>query len=256
MESEGISVGGAIAPPIDFLSQDETNPDPVSNLTQGGPDSSIILDSGEIVRESRTNPYTILKPKNEILVHIRTNYSQLVERVPSELVRRVCTIYGQSEQATRIINYILENPSFLVPTMRYELELKKRTIYQILQNLYPWVKKTDTKIPHPDPSTKGPYPHVYIIDGEDLLDHLGEARKSYYDTLEQHDPVMKHAKSFEAISARIAHQLWGKGMKYIEEARVLELCKEIPKEHLHPRDRKTVVKQVTVHLAKLREGSP
>ena len=171
------------------------------------------------MRDPRNNYHTLPIAQNEILVHIRINYSKLVEVVLRGLVRHVCTIYGQSEQATRVVNYILENPSFLVPTMRHGLGLKKLTIYHILNDLWPWVKKTDKTVEPPNPSTRGPHPHVWIVDGENLVEGVNEARMSYYDTLKQHDPALKHIEGLKLISARIAHQIWDGGIKYARARR-------------------------------------
>ncbi len=140
-----------------------------------------------------------------------------------------------------------------MPTLRYELWINKRTVYQILNDLYPWVRMTDKTIPPLNPHTKGPYPHVWIADGHDLLENMDGARTSYYNTLKKHDPALKREKDFEGISARIAHQLWEEGKKFGETKEIFKLCQDIPRNELHPSDYPIIDRQVFAMLNKLRE---
>ena len=143
------------------------------------------------MHESCANPSSTSIPIAYILQHICSNYSKKELDIPEELVHKVCTISFRSEQAMKIVSFILKTPAFIEPTISYETGIKKRTIYNILSDLKPWIVKTDVKLQSPDPSKRGPYYHIFLRDGESILDCMDEARKAYLNIVKKPDPALE-----------------------------------------------------------------
>ena len=195
------------------------------------------------MHQERTNSPSTSIPISEILWNQFTNYSEYGIELKEELVRQLRTIYFSTNEGRKVIDYIIKNPAFTVTVLRHETGVNKRTAYDCIEKI-PWlVKKTKHKVRHPNPRTRGPYPHIYTVIGANEED-IKKARSYYWTIQEKYDPAFQHLKKLKEISASIAHQLIEKGIRYGDPDEILEITKTIPATQLHQSDRPIVVKQV------------
>lgn len=145
-------------------------------------------------RTQRDPPIQSIHIKSIIII-LHNNINRIADVVISpELALHVLDVYLRGEEARRVIGYILDHPAFLVPSMGHELAISKQTVYQILHDLHPWVMKSDKTLEHPGRGP-GPRPHVWLIEGQDLVEGVEEARRAYYEVLSHTDSTVKRLEA-------------------------------------------------------------